>query len=333
MTRRINARDALVLVALLCCGATFRPGRITHLNYDAGPYRGFVLEQQGVTVEGDGVIGEDVGIAYPQDASGTTADSTAVYLRAPHITLRDLVVSFPTLNGPWGQRAGAGDGIRFEGDGITDRTIWSTVIDHVSVLYPGRNCLRVDPGLIKGGGHAYWVSPTVRDFVAYGSLTDGVWVQYMTDADWTRCTSTKHAGWGFVFKDIQTSRFKIAAENTHGGILVERGEGCTFDALHVEEFAGDSMRAGLVLDNCHGVTVGGSSFANWGKAGATSIVLRNGTTDCVILPNFHANTAVAVRVDASSHGNTIYAQSQYNYGAPPVRGKLIVDRRKNRVIE
>ena len=106
-----------------------------------------------------------------------------------------------------------------------------------------------------------------------------------------------------------------------------------FEACHVEEFAQDTLLAGLVLDNCHGITVQGSAFSSWGRKGATSIKLINGTTDCMILPNYHAAVSIAVSVDNTCSGNVIYAQPQYNSGKPVTRGKLVVDRSKNRVIE
>jgi hypothetical protein len=329
---KAGLRALAVATSLLLIGASFKPGRLTHLSYDTGPYRGFVLDQQGVTLEGDGVIGEDVGIAYPVAPDGSTGDSTAVYLRAAHATLRDLVISYPLVNNSWGQQRGGGDGIRFDGETSDGwRTIWATVLDHVNVLYPGRNCLRIDPG-IGAKGHGYWVSPTVRDCNFYGSLTDGVVVNHMTDASWERVTSTVHKGWGFVMNDVQTSKFKLCAENVNGGFWLTKGEGCQFEALHFEEFSGDSMRPGLLLENCVGVTVSSGSFANWSKPGAISIKLVN-CRDCVVMPCFHAAVQTCVYVDSASRGNTVWAQPQYNFGAPTVRGKIVADRRKNRVIE
>jgi hypothetical protein len=329
-------RLALLAALLLLTAATFPYGRITHLSYDTGPYIGsFHLSEQGITLEGDGVIGEDVGLRYPPDANGNTADSTCVYLEAPHIALRDLVISGPMVNGSWGRAAGLGDGIRFDGASVPqhNRVIWATVLDHVSVLYAGRSCLRIDPGKNPNGSAGYWVSPSLRDCNFYGAMGDGVWVSTVTDADWTRCTSSNNGGWSYYFDGIQTSRFKIAAESSNGGIYLRNGEACVFEACHVEEFAGHSVRPGLVLDNCHGVTVQGCSFASWNTPGTISISLINGTSDCIILPNFHAQTAIAVKVDASCKNNTIYAQSQYNYGNTPTRGLIVASRKRNKVIE
>jgi hypothetical protein len=151
-------------------------------------------------------------------------------------------------------------------------------------------------------------------------------VDYATDADWSRVSSTQHGGRGFVFRHVQSSRFKLGVEHVTGGIYMQDCWGCVLDASHVEEFAGTGpdLAPGLVLDQCKGVKVSPGLFANWERKGAVSIRLINGCTNCVIEPSYHANIAVAVEVDSSSHGNTIYAQE----GAP-----IRVDRKRNRVLD
>ena len=334
MNRLARCTLALLLVAAAVRAEPFRAGRPTHMAYNLGPHPGpFVLDQTGVTLVGDGTFGEDVGLTYAEDDSGNTRNSTIVFLRANAIGLRDLVMSSPRVHHSWGQRPGSGDGIRCDGQGVEGRTISGTILDHVTVLYPGRSCLRIEPGQISGEKHGYWVSPAIRDCNFYGAMGDGVVIQYMTDASWDRVTSTRHKGWGFVIQDTESSRFKVTAESVNGGIYLKNCTACVLEACHVEEFAVDTLLPGLVLDNCHGVTVQGSLFSSWGRAGATSIKLINGTSDCVILPNYHASVAVAVQADTSCSGTTIYAQPQYVGGQPKARGKLVVDRTRNRVIE
>jgi hypothetical protein len=79
-----------------------------------------------------------------------------------------------------------------------------------------------------------------------------------------------------------------------------------------------------VLDHCSGITIGSGSFGDWSGRNPVSIRLVNGTTRCTVEPSSHNGVAVAVEVDSSSRGNTIFGQA----GAP-----LRVDRTRNRVIE
>jgi hypothetical protein len=301
--------------------AALREGRRTYLPYDSGPYlmpdtAGWRLDQRGAEVCGDGMIGEDVGLRYGTGASGT-GNSTILRLAAPHLYLHDLV-----LSGPRGIATGSGDAIRFD----EQSTIWGVVLDRVNVLYAGNNCLRLAPVPNRDGSPNYSVSFTVRSCNFYGAGGDGVYVDYATDADWSRVSSTTHRGRGYVFRHVQSSRFKLAAEHVTGGIYMQDCLGCVLDAPHIEEFTGTgpSLAAGLVLDGCKGVKVGPGLFANWERPGAVSIRLINGSTRCVVEPSYHANIAIAVEVDSSCHGNTIYAQQ----GAP-----IRVDRRRNRVVD
>ena len=300
--------------------AALHEGRKTYLPYSSGPYRmadstGWRLDQRGAELSGDGVIGEDVGLRYGAGASGT-GNSTILRLAAPHLYLHDLVLSGPT------GVTGSGDAIRFD----EQSTIWGVVLDRVNALYAGRNCLRLAPQRNADGSPNYSVSFSVRSCSFYGAGGDGVYVEYATDADWSRVTSTTHRGRGFVFRHIQSSRFKLCAEHVTGGIYVQDAAGCVFDALHLEEFAGKGATPapGLVLDGCKGVRVGPSLFSSWGRPGAVSIRLINGCTHCVIEPSYHANIAVAVEVDSTCHDNTIYGQE----GAP-----IRVDRKRNRVLD
>lgn len=301
--------------------AALREGRRTYLPYDSGPYlmpdtAGWRLDQRGAELCGDGVIGENVGLCYATGASGT-GNSTILRLAAPHLYLHDLV-----LSGPRGIATGSGAAIRFE----EPSTIWGVVLDRVNALYAGNNCLRLAPAPNPDGSPNYSVSFTVRSCNFYGAGGDGVYVDEATDGDWSRVTSTRHRGRGYVFRRVQSSRFKLTAEHVTGGIYMQDCAGCVLDALHVEEFAGQgpSPAPGLVLDGCKGVKVGSSVFANWTRPGAVSIRLINGCTGCVIEPSCHTNIAIAVEVDSSSHGNTIYGQE----GAP-----LRVDRSRNRVVD
>jgi len=301
--------------------AALREGRRTYLPYDSGPYlmpdtAGWRLDQRGAEVCGDGVIGEDVGLRYGTGASGT-GNSTILWLAAPHLYLHDLV-----LSGPRGIATGSGDAIRFE----EPSTIWGVVLDRVNALYAGNNCLRLTPAPNPDGSPNYSVSFTVRSCNFYGAGGDGVYVDYATDADWSRVSSTTHRGRGYVFRHVYSSRFKLAAEHVTGGIYMQDCAGCVLDALHIEEFAGPgpSLAAGLVLDGCKGVRVGPGHFANFARPGAVSIRLINGCTRCVVEPSNHANIGIAVEVDSSSHGNTIYAQE----GAP-----IRVDRSRNRILD
>jgi hypothetical protein len=300
--------------------AALHEGRRTYLPYDSGPYAmpdtvGWRLDQQGAELCGDGVIGEGEGLRYATGASGT-GNSTILRLAAPHLYLHELV-----LSGPPGA-TGSGDGIRFD----EPTTIWGVVLDRVNVLYAGRNCLRLAPAPNPNGSSNYSVSFAVRDCSFYGAGGDGVYVDTATDGDWSRVSSTNHRGRGFVFRNVNSSRFKIAAEHVTGGIYMQDCAGDVLEALHIEEFAGKgaSPAPGLVLDGCKGVKVGASVFEEWTRKGAVSIRLINGCTHCVIEPSFHAGVAIAVEVDSSSHGNTIYAQE----GAP-----IRVDRTRNRVLD
>jgi hypothetical protein len=300
--------------------AALHEGRKTYLPYSSGPYRmadstGWRLDQRGAELYGDGVIGEDVGLRYGAGASGT-GNSTILRLAAPHLYLHDLVLSGPT------GVTGSGDAIRFD----ERSTIWGVVLDRVNALYAGRNCLRLAPQPNADGSPNFCVSFSVRSCSFFGAGGDGVLVENATDADWSRVTSQNCGGRGFVFRHIESSRFKLCAEHVTGGIYVQDAQGCVFDALHLEEFAGKgpTPAPGLVLDGCKGVRVGPSLFSSWGRPGAVSIRLINGCTHCVIEPSYHASVAVAVEVDSTCHDNTIYGQE----GAP-----IRVDRKRNRVLD
>lgn len=329
------ARPAAEPAASKPMPATLHEGRSSYLPYASGPYRipdstGWRLDQRGASLRGDGVIGEDHGLTYGRGASSDrTAGSTILRLAAAHITLRDLVLSGPrwvpnpSAPGKYMTEAGDGDAISF----LEPMTISGTVLDHVDALYPGRSCLRVAPAKNPDGSINFWVSPAVRDCNFYGAYHgDGVWVENMTDADWSRVTSTNHGGYGFRFIDCESSRFKLCAEQVTGGVYLKNCTGCVLDALHVEEFAGKgpTPAPGLVLDGCKGVKVSSSLFSSWGRPGAVSIRLINGCTHCLIEPSYHASVAVAVDVDSTCHDNTIYGQE----GAP-----IRVDRKRNRVLD
>ena len=301
--------------------AALREGRRTYLSYDAGPYvmpdtLGWRLDRRGAELSGDGRIGEDVGLWFARGTAGT-GNSTILRLGASSLYLHDLV-----LSGKQGVATGSGDAIRFD----EPVTITNVVLDRVNALYAGRSCLRLVPAPNPDGTPNYCVSFSVRSCTFYGAGGDGVIVDYATDADWSRVSSTNHGGRGFVFRHIQSSRFKLCAEHVTGGIYMQDCVGCVLDALHVEEFAGKgpSPAPGLVLDACRGVKVSPSLFSSWGRPGSVSIRLINGCSGCVIEPSYHAGVAVAVEVDSSSHGNTIYAQE----GAP-----IRVDRKRNRVLD
>jgi hypothetical protein len=316
----VPARSAAGL-ARPAAPVALREGRRTYLPYDSGPYvipdtAGWRLDQRGAELAGDGMVGEDVGLQYGAGASGT-GNSTILRLAADQLYLHDLM-----LSGPRGAATGNGDAIRFD----ERSTIAGVVMDRVYALYAGRNCLRLAPAPNADGSPNYSVSFTVRSCKFYGAGGDGVYVSDATDADWSRVTSSNHHGWGYVFRRIQSSRFKLTAESVSGGIYMQDCVGCVLDALHLEEFAGQgpSPAPGLVLDGCKSVRVGPSLFSSWGRSGTVSIRLINGCTNCVIEPSYHAHVAVAVEVDSSSHGNTIYGQE----GAP-----LRVDRSRNRVLD
>jgi len=270
--------------------------------------RGWTLAQFDL-VEGASQYGEDAGLRYWVDAEGT-GDSTILRVAAPNVTLRDLC-----LSNNRGFVTGSGVGILHDAAG----TLWGLNAQRVSVLYPGKNCLR----LVPAPGQ-YNVSPTFRDCAFYGAGEDGVVLDTVTDAVFDHVSSTVHNGRGWVLKDCAGARLNVSAEAVNGGILLQNCVACEIK-VWAEVFAPEPA---IILDNCRACVVRSSVIEDWSGKNPVGILLRSGTTRCVIEPCFQAGVSLSVD-DGGCRGNVIHRQTRPSWHDPiPWR----VNERRNEVI-
>jgi hypothetical protein len=270
------------------------PGR-TWLLPDAKP---FDVNLPHVEIHGDGRYDEGAGWWPHADPSVPelkgTGDSSWMRLSASGIYVHDLCCSNDR-----GFVRGSGIGIICEPQ--NGKPLGDFTIERVSVLYPGRNCLRF-------AGIDYVVSPLVSDCRFYGAGSDGVYCERMNFATFKHVRSTNHGGRGFVLVNCGSAQLRVVAENVTGGLLLEDCVGCEIETSHVESFAGPGAEPGIILDNCRGCVVRASVVEDWSERKPTGILLRNGTTRCLIEPSMHAGVGLSVD-DGGTRGNTIHRQA------------------------
>jgi len=110
----------------------------------------------------------------------------------------------------------------------------------------------------------------------------------------------------------------------NGGLLLQNCTACEIK-IWAEVFAPEPA---IILDNCRGCVVRASVIEDWSGKNPTGIVLRNGTTRCVIEPCLQVGVGLSVD-DGGCRDNTFHRQT-WPVGWPSVPWK--VSGRRNTVL-
>jgi hypothetical protein len=337
MSRRVDvgaeyAYDlAAAMAAKANCHTFYIPSEIA--RYQAASAAGWNPPMPQTTIEGDGRhSGEDAGLwpwADPLVPNRLgTGDSTIIRVTKDALTLRDLVISNNR-----GYVKGVGDGVAFTERG----TISGPDMHGVGILYVGRHCVNLQPQWEDDGRANYIVGASWRDCVFYGAGSHGLVLDTVNVLRMDHVFSIRHGGRGLVLTrgglfDITS----LVCENVNGGVLIQ-GAGPGTISGHFEQFARGGQpfdvssfgrEPGIILDNVRGVTLGSSTFGDWTGANPVSILLRNGTTGCTIMPSTHAGVSYTVD-DGGCSGNTIWRQ-KWPPWHPPIPWK--VSSKRNEVL-
>jgi hypothetical protein len=208
---------------------------------------------------------------------------------------------------------GTGDAIRYEEKAI----LTELTLERVKIAYAGRHGIHLAPD-------SFLVSATLRNVGVQRCRGDGLRARGVTvlgiyssgfagnGGAGVRLTACGTGTWVGSWAESNCS----ALTNPYydGQVVLENCHGFALTGGDVEDFVRETVRNGIVLNACSGVTLGGLSFGN-SRGGATvagsrSVILLNGTRGCAIQPSSHNNVDIAVEVhqDGTSTGNVIFPQ-------------------------
>jgi hypothetical protein len=208
---------------------------------------------------------------------------------------------------------GTGDAIRYDQKAI----ITELILERVKIAYAGRHGINLAPD-------SFVVSATLRNVGVQRCGGDGLRARGVTVLGLYSSGFAGNGGAGVRLTACGTGTWVGSWAESNGGLLtnvyydgqvvLENCHGFAFTGGDVEDFVRETVRNGIVLNACSGVTLGGLSFGNplggTAAAGSRSVILLNGTRGCAIQPCAHNNVDIAVEVhpDKTSTGNVIFPQ-------------------------
>jgi hypothetical protein len=264
------------------------------------------------------------------DAGGARRHANSTIFRlgplARGVYIHDLVLTsgYGPAPGP-----GTGDAIRYEEKAI----ITELTLERVKIAYAGRDGIHLAPdsfvvsatllnvGVQRCGGDGLMA----RGVTALGIYSSGFSSNDGAGVRLTACGSGTWVGsWAASNCSALTNPYydgQVVLENCHGFALMGGG---------IEDFVRKTVRNGIVLNACSGVTLGGLSFGNpaggTAAAGSRSVILLNGTRGCAIQPSSHNYVDIAIEVhkDGTSTGNVIFTQPVAFPQLPGTSARLVI---------
>jgi hypothetical protein len=224
---------------------------------------------------------------------------------------------------------GTGDAIRYDGKAI----VTELTLERVKIAYAGRHGIHLWPD-------SFVVSATLRNVSVLRCGGDGLRARavtglglYSSGFDGNGGAGVRLTGCGtgtWVGSWAESNCGALTNSFYDGQVVLENCHGFAFTGGDIEDFVRATVRNGIVLNACSGVTLGGLSFNNpkggVDAAGSRSVILLNGTRGCAIQPSSHSNVDIAVEVhpDGTTTGNVIFPQPITFPQLPGTNARLVI---------